>query len=143
VFAGDFPGNFALGNGTGRIYLDERTTPEQRRELEAILSGRRGGVWEALAGAMTRMLPSKVATITLESGENPSISVSGAGEMKLRRMKDEQGNQTQVVNSPVGTAFGLATEDLAFTDGQWGDPEMRSWPAGGNGGVMGFNWEVR
>jgi hypothetical protein len=142
VFAGDFPGNFALGNGTARIYLDESMTSEQQRELEAILSGRKGGVWEALAAAVSRTLPAKTATITLQSGDNPSISVSGAGEVKLQRMKDEKGNQTQLVNSPVGTAFGLPAADLAVTQGRWNDPEMRSWQAGGSGAVASFNWQA-
>ena len=142
VLAGDWPGNFALGDGTARLYLDEGMTPEQRRELEAILSGKKGGVWEALAAAMSKTLPTKVGRISLDSGENPSISVSGAGEMKLQRMKDEKGGQTQLVNSPVGTAFGLAVSNLATSAGRWSDPEMRSWQAGGNGAVVGFDWRV-
>ncbi len=142
VFAGDFPGNFALGNGTGRVYLDEGMSAEQRRELEAILSGKKGGVWEALAGAISAMLPARVARIALDSGEHPSISVSGAGDMKLQRVKDEQGKQTQLVNSPVGSAFGLAVQELALTEGRWSDPEMRAWQAGGSGAVVSFNWRV-
>ena len=142
VFAGDFPGNFGLGDGVGRVYLDEAMSEEQRRELEAILGGEKGGVWEALAQAMARMLPAKVARITLDSGENPSISVSGIGEMTLQRMKDETGKQSQLLNSPVGTAFGMPVNDLAFSQGEWRDPEMRSWQAGRSGGVASFNWRV-
>jgi hypothetical protein len=142
VFAGDFPGNFVLGDGVARVYLDESITQDQQRELEAILTGKKGGVWEGLAGAIKLMLPAKVARISLDSGENPSISVSGAGEMKFQRMKDQNGAQTEIVNSPVGTAFGLAREELAQTEGQWSDPELRSWQAGGNGGVISFNWQV-
>src|SRR5215211_5297950 len=52
VFAADFPGNFNLGDGTGRVYLDEGMGPEQQRELGAILTGERGGVWEALCAAL-------------------------------------------------------------------------------------------
>lgn len=142
VLVGDWPGNFGLGNGTARVYLDEGMSAEQQRELEAILSGQRGGVWEGLRGAISQMLPAKVARISLDSGENPSISVAGAGEVKHQRMKDANGNQTQLVNSPVGGAFGMAVEELAYTEGQWNDPELRSWQAGGNGGVMAFNWQV-
>jgi hypothetical protein len=142
VFVGDFPGNFQLGNGTARVYLDEGLNADQRRELEAILTGQQGGVWGALAAAVSQLLPTKVARISLDSGESPSISVAGTGEMKLRWMKDQNGAQTELVNSPVGTAFGMAREALAFTDGQWTDPDLRTWPAGGNGGVASFNWTV-
>ena len=142
VFVGDFPGNFLLGDGTARLYLDEGMTAEQQLELEAILTGKKGGVWEALGASMSRSVPTKLARISLEGGENPSISVSGVGEMKLERIKDEKGSQTQLVNFPVGTAFGLGTADLALSEGQWSDPEMRSWQAGGHGDVMNFNWQV-
>ena len=142
VLAADFPGNFSLGGGTGRVYLDEGMSDDQRRELEAILTGQKGGVWEGLRGAISSILPAKVAQVRLESGDSPSISVSGAGEMKLQRLKDEKGNQSQVVNSPVGTAFALGVSDLAVTEGRWSDSELRSWEAGGNGAVMPFNWQV-
>lgn len=142
VFVGDFPGNFQLGDGTGRLYLDEAMSSEQRSALEAILSGQKGGVWEGLAGAITKMLPTKVARISLDSGENPSIRVSDAGETSLQRVRDEQGKQTQLVNSPVGTAFGLPVQELATSQGRWSDSEMRSWQAGGSGAVVAFNWRV-
>ncbi len=143
VWAADFPGNFNLGDGTARVYLDEGMTPEQRREMEAILTGKKGGVFEALAAAQSRMLPTKVARIRLDSGENPVVSVAGAGEMTLQRMKDGNGTQTQLMNSAVGTAFGMATSDLAYSKGGWNDPDMRSWQAGGgNGAVNKFNWRV-
>src|SRR5687767_4435560 len=83
VFAADFPTNFMLGNGIARVYIDEGTTPEQQKELEAIMSGQKGGVWAGLAGAISQVLPTKLAKISLESGNSPSISVAGAGEMKL------------------------------------------------------------
>ena len=142
VLVGDFPGNFLLGNGTGRVYLDEGMSPEQQRELEAILTGKKGGVWEALGASISRMLPTKVARISLDAGENPAISVRGAGEMTFARIKDEKGSQTQIVNSPVSTDFGLGASDVALTEGQWSDPEMRSWQAGGSGLVSSFSWQA-
>ena len=142
VLAADFPGNFGLGNGTGRLYLDEGMSDDQRRELEAILRGQKGGVWEAFSGAISNILPVKVAQVRLEAGDNPSISVSGAGEMKLQRLKDDKGQQSQLMNSPVGGAFALGVSDLAVTDGRWTDSDLRSWEAGGNGAVMPFSWQV-
>lgn len=142
VLAGDWPGNFNLGNGVGRIYLDESMTAEQQRELGAILTGRKGGVWEALSAAIGTMLPVKTARISLDSGENPSVSVAGSGEVKFQRVKDQNGTQSQLSDSPVGSAFGLSKSDLAVSEGQWNDPELRTWQAGGNGAVMSFNWKV-
>jgi hypothetical protein len=140
AFAGDWPGNFSLGGGTARVYLDEAMSAEQRRELEAILTGQRGGIWEALAAAVSKMLPAKVARISLNAGDAPSFSVAGGGEMSLQRLRDESGNQTQLLNSPVGAAFGMPQSNLAVSSGRWSDPELRSWQGGGNGAVNRFAW---
>jgi hypothetical protein len=37
------PKDFASGNGTGRIYIDEGADARQRQELEAIFTGKKGG----------------------------------------------------------------------------------------------------
>lgn len=142
VLVGDFPGNFMLGNGTMRVYLDQAMGADQRRELEGILTGKKGGPIAALADAMSKKLPVKTARISLATGENPSIAVDGAGEMKFQPIKDQNGSVSQLVNAPAGTAFGMPAMDLAMTAGRWNDPEMRSWDAGGAGGVASFSWSA-
>jgi len=43
VMAMFFPGpTLYSGDGTGRVYLDNRTSNDQRRELEAIFTAKRG-----------------------------------------------------------------------------------------------------
>jgi len=58
ALAADWPGNFFLGNGTGRLYLDARATKQQHAELEAIFSGsgfrRRDSQLAACAGDQCR-----------------------------------------------------------------------------------------
>ena len=44
VWVIDLPGDFAAGNGTARVYLDERAGSVQRGELDAILTGKKGGL---------------------------------------------------------------------------------------------------
>ena len=44
MFAADWP-NFG-GQGTARLYLDDQASPDQRRELEAVFSGQKGGLWK-------------------------------------------------------------------------------------------------
>jgi hypothetical protein len=44
AFSANWPGAFWSGHGTARIYLDDSASAEQRRELEAIFSGKKGGV---------------------------------------------------------------------------------------------------
>jgi hypothetical protein len=55
VLAFDLPGPTLFdGNGVARLYIDESATAGQRRELEAIFQGTRGGPMEILAGLMSR-----------------------------------------------------------------------------------------
>src|SRR5436309_16108704 len=39
----EWPGNFFAGNGTAKLYIDDRASTDQRRELEAVFSGHKGG----------------------------------------------------------------------------------------------------
>jgi hypothetical protein len=43
VWVANLPGDFASGNGTARLYLDEGASADQRRALEEIFQGTRGG----------------------------------------------------------------------------------------------------
>ena len=61
VLLGDFPADPSAGNGLGRVYVDERASAEQRRELEAIFTGQRGGNWEAFSGLFASFLPAETA----------------------------------------------------------------------------------
>ena len=44
----EWPGNFFGGQGTARLYIGDNASAEQRRELEAIFSGKKGGLFEGL-----------------------------------------------------------------------------------------------
>jgi hypothetical protein len=69
VFAADWPGNFFGGQGTARLYLDDQASPDQRRELEAVFSGQKGGLLEGLMGAViTQWLPAQTARIVVQRG---------------------------------------------------------------------------
>ena len=44
ALAVEWPGNFFGGNGTARLYIGNNANAEQRRELEAIFTGKKGGL---------------------------------------------------------------------------------------------------
>jgi hypothetical protein len=143
AFALDLPGDFMGGNGTARVYIDEAANADQRRELEAIFTGKKGGVLEALSHAVAKWLPTQTTSIDFHTGDNPSATVGSVAQLKLQRLKTEAGRQTKVLDAPLFGAFQVESEDLARSDGsRWSDPEMRRWEAGGHGGVVGFNWSA-
>lgn len=47
-----FPGPLYEGNGAVEVYIDERSSPEQRDALLAILGGQAGGPWFEIVSAM-------------------------------------------------------------------------------------------
>src|SRR5438477_2509674 len=45
VLSAELPGDFLSGIDKAKIYLDSALSDEQRRELDAIFHGERGGLW--------------------------------------------------------------------------------------------------
>jgi len=139
----EWPGNFFLGNGTGRLYIDENAAPDQQRELEAILSGHKGGHLEALFGAaISKWLPAKPAKIDIQWGDNPSVKVGGFGQASLQPIKNPMGEPTRVQGAMAQAGFNIDGMDLASSKGsRFSDPDMRAWE-GDPGTLHKFNWSA-
>ena len=143
ALAFQLPGDFFGGIDVARLYVDEGASEKQRRELEAIFTGERGGVWATMKDAMGKWLPTKVVRIEVESGEKPSFMVGDVGVGTFERLKTEAGKQAKLVDAPVMAAFEVDMVELARADGsRWSDPEMRRWESLGFGGVDYFNWSA-
>lgn len=136
VWALDLPGDFFGGGATSRLYIDEDASAEQRRELEAILTGKKGGGWEVLGALTTKWLPSKTVRIEIQKGDSLSVVVGSVGRLKLQPVKTEDGRQVSILNSPAIQAFGSDREDLARGEGSsWSETDMRRWESGGAGAM--------
>lgn len=140
AFAIDLPGDFMSGNGTVRLYLDESANAAQRSELEALFQGKKGGPLEAIAGLVTKWLPTQSARIHTHMGDSPSITIGNVGQITLARVKTQDGRQTRLENPPALAPFGVQYHELARGDGSYmADPDMRRWVSGGEGGISPFN----
>lgn len=139
----DLPKDFASGNGTARLYIDDAATVPQRQELEAIFTGNKGGPGAVLGSLVTTWMPTQSASISIEGDDNPSISVGSVGHVQLQRIRDEAGRAASLLNAPVLGAIEVERADLARGDGShFADPEMRRWESGGHGSVSPFSWTV-
>lgn len=131
----DMSGDFLSDNGRGRIYVGDSADPEQHRELEAILSGQRGGVFEFFGTSIPNMLPARSVSVSLVGGDQPAATVGDVAKMALRRHKTTSGKQTTLNDAEYLEAFGVTCEELGDASGsRWADPELREW----NGGAGGF-----
>lgn len=129
ALAAEWPGNFFGGQGKARLFLDASASEEQRKEIEAIFSGKKGGMFEAVfGGVIDTWLPSKVAKIDIEWGKAPKIAVDGLGTIDLKPVEDGAGNPTIVTGAMAQGALGYPSMQLASAKGsKWSDPDFREW----------------
>lgn len=144
VWVGDWPASFWAGNGTARVYIDEETTPEQRRELEAIFTGKKGGPMAAVAtSVITTWLPTQYTRIAINWGDNTSATIGTIGQVRSRRLVNEAGRPTTVQGAAAMSAFQLESADLAYTAGsRWADPDLPHQWEGSSGTRSAFHWSA-
>ena len=144
VVAADFPGPTILdGNGTARLYIDAGANADQKRELEGIFSGAKGGPMEILAGLMTTLLPTQSVTIDVqEDGDNISATVGSYGVIKSQPMKDEAGQPTVVQNAMLFQHLQLSDPQVAPSGHRWTDPDLPRVFDSISGARATFSWSV-
>ncbi len=140
VFTGEWPANFFLGGGKARLYIGETATEDQRRELEAIFSGKKSVHLERLWGSVIdEWLPAKVASVAIAWGETPTLSVNGIGQATMRPLSNGDGKATIVSGAMSQAGLQIDSMNLASSDGsQWSDPDFRSWE-GSSGNIHEFD----
>lgn len=138
-----WPGNFFAGDGTARCYIGANANADQRRELEHIFTGKKGGLLEGLwAVVVSKWLPTEIAPIDMVWGDAPSLQVGSVGAAKLMPIRDQAGRVTKVEGAPAMAAFQLCSIDLASSKGsRWSDPDLREWQ-GDSGTIHQFSWSA-
>ena len=137
----DLPGDFMGGIDVARLYVDEAASEDQRRELEAIFHGERGGVWEGVNGIIGRWLDTETTTVEASGGDDPAVRVGDVAEFSFSRLKTEDGRQAVVTNAPLAAGFDVDTMELANATGRTADGgEQREWETLGYGAVVPFDW---
>jgi hypothetical protein len=141
VFVIDFPGPTMFdGNATARLYIDDGANADQRRELEAICSGNKGGPMSALAPLIAKWLPARIAKIDVgEAGETITVTVANAGRVKSQRLRDTQGQGFTLRGGGFVTGLGMQEVDLAPSGSRWTDLDLRQFET--KSGARGeFSW---
>lgn len=137
----ELPGDFLGGIDKARLYLDSSLSEDQRRELDAIFHGDKGGLWGGMKEAIKEWLPSTVTKVEFTDGDSPGGTVEGIGELKLQPVKQEDGTPTKLSGAPVLAAFSIGSGEVAFGTGtKFSDPDMRSWESLGEGFMTTTEW---
>src|SRR5437868_3582651 len=115
------------GNGVDRLYIEETATAAQRRELEEIFQGKKGGPMEILAGLVTKWLPTMARKIDIrEEGDILTAAVGDLGHLTSQRLKNEAGQSMTLQNAGFASVFRAenGTLELAPSSSRWSDPHM-------------------
>ena len=128
VTAFDFPGPTLLdGNATSRLYIDDIADTNQRKELEDIFQGRKGGPMEVISKFVANWLPTKSTKIDInDDGNNLTAVIGGFGQIKSEQLKNESGRAMILQGSGFASVFQMENETftLAPSASQWSDPDM-------------------
>ncbi len=144
MLGAELPGDFLSGIDKAKLYLDSSLSDEQRRELEAIFHGERGGLWSALREVIAVWLPSTVTDIQITDGGTPTVSVADAGEIVLEALKTEDGQRATLNHAPVAVdGFGQHELELAMATGsRFSGPGLRAWESLGYGATSVVEWSA-
>lgn len=126
----DWPRGFLAGNGTGRLYFDTGLTKAQKEALGPVLSGQRGGVFEAVGALMSTMLDSTDASITIEQSDSGiRIAIGDAASTVVEPLRDQEGRQTKVLHGAA--AFREETNLGRSTSTKFSPADLRAWDTTG------------
>jgi len=141
VFAVDFPGPTLFdGNATARLYVDDGANVDQRRELEAICSGQKGGAMAAIAPLIAKWLPARSAKINVaDNGDAITLTVGDAGRVQSRLLRDSQGRGFTLRGGGFVSGLGMTEVGMAPSGSRWTDPDLRQFTT--KSGARGeFSW---
>ncbi len=142
AMTGEWPANFFKGGGKARLYIDGSASEDQRRELDAIFSGKKEGHLKALWDAtVDDWFATEIADVSISWGKEPSLSVKGFGEATLRPISDGAGKPTIVSGAMSQAGLQIDSMNLANSEqSRWADPDFRVWQ-GSSGNIHEFNWK--
>ncbi|MFQ5788945.1 MAG: DUF1326 domain-containing protein [Acidobacteriota bacterium] len=142
----DFPGPTLFdGNATARVHIDEGATADQRRELEAIFQGKKGGPMEILAALITNWLPTVSSKLDMQDdGETLTAKVGDFGRIESEVLKNEAGAPMTLQNAGFAVAlqFQNQTFKLAPSGTKWSDPGMPHQFETRSGARSNVSWSV-
>jgi hypothetical protein len=136
----DWPGAMMAGNGTGRLYFDVETSPEQRDVMNALIGGKLGGGFSRIPELVVRVLDPKLAPIRKASDpDGTSLIVGDYGRAVIKPMRSSNGDPPRLQGAGgFRDAVSLATGNGSW----WRDPELKQWEGGGYAEQSEFDWHA-
>ena len=142
VIAYDCPRHMIDGDWIQTIVIDESTSPDQRRVVEAILRGERGGPWTVLARFVATRLETRYQPIAIEDDERRKrVTIAGLLDSTIEAIRGRDRSQPvtfeNMFNQIHATSQVVATGDATYDDGTIAFANQRS-----HGLYSRFEWRV-
>lgn len=142
VIAFDCPQKMIDGGWVQTITIDESATPEQRRALETILTGRAGGPWEKLAAFVATSQPTEYRRIELvDEGATKRASIVERLKSVVTQIRGRDRSKP-VLFENIFNQIHAPTQVVALGDASYDDGAIRFVNAGTHGLFSNFEWTV-
>jgi hypothetical protein len=139
-----FPGPTMFdGDGTGRVYVDQGASDEQRKAIETIVQGHGGGPMGQIAPLISNWLATESAPVAFEEdGETITVGVASDRTVRSELLRDPEGNGFTLRGGGFVGGFGLEQAEMAPATGAvWSEPEHPEQNVEYKSGARGaFSW---
>ena len=144
VLAFDFPGPTLLdGNGIARLYIDDAADTNQRKQLEDVFQGRKGGPMQIVSSLLSKWLPTESTQIEVnDDGNNVTASVGSFGQIKSQELKNQSGQSMILQGAGFASAFQMENDTftLAPSATELSIPDIPHQISTKSGAVAKFSW---
>ena len=142
VIVFDTPQRMIDGHWVQSLIIDESASPDQRRAIETILTGKAGGPWEKLAAFVGTQLPTEFRTIEL-ADEGPTKRVTIGDRLKgfVTQIRGRDKSKP-VLFENIFNQIHASTQVIAIGDTEYADGTITIHNAESHGLFSQFSWEV-
>lgn len=142
VVAFDSPQRMIDGDWTEVVIIDESATPDQRRVVEKVLTGRFGGPWEVLGRFVSQRLETRFLPIEFsDEGGTKRASIAGLLRAVVTQIRGRERSQP-VRFENIFNQIHASTQVLALGDTQYHDGVIAIDTTQTHGLFSNFSWSV-
>ena len=142
VIGFDTPQRMVDGHWVQSLIIDRSASPEQRRALETLLTGKAGGPWEKLAGFVGTQLPTEFRPIEM-ADEGPTKRVTIAERLKAVVTQIRGRDKARpVLFENIFNQIHAPTQVVALGDAEYADAAITFHNTGSHGLFSSFDWAV-
>ena len=142
VVAFDTPQRMLDGGWLQTIIIDDSASPEQRRALETILTGRAGGPWAKLATFVGTRQPTEFRAIDfVDEGATKRATIAGRLQTVVQRIRGRDKSKPVLFENCFNQIH-APTQVIALGESEYDDGVVSFRTRGSHGLFSNFEWTV-